>query len=176
MEWQGDLEGARRLLERSRAVGGRNSDLQLAFVSLRQGRRAEALDQFTQGFQFFSPGLPEDTGSVMAHGFLGDSGARAKALARLREFIEGEPRLVPGTVPLALVLLGDPEEALRVIASSGATSSVWYQSVWGPLGNPARTSEAFPEFARKVGLAELWDQYGPPDLCRKDERGDYRCE
>ncbi len=175
MEWLGEVEDARRLLERSRAVGGRNSELQLAFVSLRQGRREEALDQFTQGLQFFSPGLPEDTGSVLAQGLLGDSGARAVALARLREFMEGRPKLVPGTVPLALVLLGEPEEALRVIAASGATSSIWYQAVWSPFGKPARSSEAFPEFARKIGLAELWDQYGPPDLCRKDASGDYRC-
>jgi len=176
MEWAGDLEGARRLLERSRAVGGRNSELPLGFVSLRQGRRAEALEQFTHGFQFFSPGWPEDTGSVLAQGFLGDSGAREVALARLREFVMGQPKVVPGTVPLALVLLGEPEKALRVVASSKGTSSVWYQAVWSPLGKPARTSEAFPDFAREIGLAELWDQYGPPDLCRKDDSGDYRCE
>lgn len=176
MEWQGDLEGARRLLERSRAVGGRNSELPLAFVSLRQGRRGEALDEFAHGFQFFSPGWPADTGAVLAQGILGDSDARAVALARLRDFAGGQPRFVPGTVPLALVLLGEPEEALRVIASAQGSSSVWYQAVWSPLGKPARSSEAFPEFARKLGLAEMWDHYGPPDLCRKDERGDYRCE
>jgi hypothetical protein len=55
-------------------------------------------------------------------------------------------------------------------------SSVGINVIWRLGGKPARTSPAFAEFARKVGYAALWDQYGPPDLCRKDANGDYRCE
>jgi len=43
-------------------------------------------------------------------------------------------------------------------------------------GQASRSSPAFPEFARKVGFAELWDQYCPPDLCKKNDQGDYVCE
>jgi hypothetical protein len=59
---------------------------------------------------------------------------------------------------------------------AASLSNVWHSSLWSPRGKSACTTPDFPEFARKVGYAELWDQYGPPDLCRKDANGDYRCE
>ena len=34
----------------------------------------------------------------------------------------------------------------------------------------------FPEFARRSGLATLWDARGAPDNCRKNDMGDYVCE
>ncbi len=82
--------------------------------------------------------------------------------------------------PLAAIgrlsLLGAPDEALAMIAKQPMNSSAWNLAIWGATGQAARTSPAFPEFARKIGYAALWDQYGPPDLCRKNEKGDYVCE
>ncbi len=57
-----------------------------------------------------------------------------------------------------------------------SSSNVWDAAIWSRRSHAARTSPAFPKFARKVGFAELWDQHGPPDLCRKGAGGDYRCE
>jgi hypothetical protein len=48
--------------------------------------------------------------------------------------------------------------------------------LWGPYGRAARALPAFPEFARKVGLAEYWDRHGPPDGCRRVGTLDYRCD
>jgi TolB-like protein len=176
MEWMGDLDGARRLLERARSVGARNIDVPLGQVSQRQGRMAEALAEISAGIQFLSPGLPDDTGAILAGGILGDAAARDAALARLRSVLEARPEVVPGIVPWALITLGEPDEGLRVVATSPTSSNFWHSALWSPRGQAARTSPAFPEFARKVGFAELWDQYGPPDLCRKAANGDYRCE
>jgi TolB-like protein len=175
MEWMGDLEGARRLLERARSVGAQNIGLPLGQVSQRQGRMDEALAEMSAGIQFFSPGLPEDTGAVLAGGILGDATARAAALARLHGVLETPPEVVPGIVPWALITLGEPDEGLRVVATLPTSSNVWHAALWSPRGQAARTSSAFPEFARKVGFAELWDQYGPPDLCQKNDYGDYVC-
>ena len=95
-------------------MGAQNVQSALGQVSQRQGRMDEARVEMSAGIQFFSPGLPEDTGAIVA--------------------------------------------------------------LWSPRGQAACTSPAFPEFARKVGFAALWDQYGPPDLCQKDASGDYRCK
>jgi len=176
MEWKGDLDGARRLLERARSVGARNIDLPLGQVSQRQGRTDEARAEMSAGIQFFSAGLPEDTGAILTAGILGDSTARAAALARMQSIVDAKPTVVPGIVPWALITLGDPEEGLRVVADFPTSSNNWHAALWSPRGKAARASPAFPDFARKAGLAELWDQYGPPDLCKKDSNGDYRCE
>ena len=176
MEWMGDLEGARRLLERARSVGARNIELPLGLVSQRQRRMDEARAEISAGIQFFSAGLPEDTGAILADGILGDSTARAAALARLQSILDSQPGVVPGIVPWALITLGEPEAGLRVVATFPTSSNLWHAALWSPRGKAARTSPGFPDFARKVGFAELWDQYGPPDLCRKDPNGDYRCE
>jgi hypothetical protein len=34
----------------------------------------------------------------------------------------------------------------------------------------------FPEFIRRMGLADYWDEFGPPDNCKKAGNGDYTCE
>jgi hypothetical protein len=48
--------------------------------------------------------------------------------------------------------------------------------MWGPQGRDARRLPQFAGFARKMGFAELWDQYGAPDRCAKNPNGDYRCD
>jgi len=40
---------------------------------------------------------------------------------------------------------------------------------------PALESPHFPEAARRIGFAELWDPYGPPDMCHKAANGDWLC-
>ena len=38
------------------------------------------------------------------------------------------------------------------------------------------SAPAFPEFLRKTGLAAYWDEFGAPEHCRKNDKGDYACE
>ena len=50
----------------------------------------EAQAEMSAGTQFFSAGLPDDTGAIL-DGILGDSTARAVALARLQSIL-GAPK------------------------------------------------------------------------------------
>lgn len=34
----------------------------------------------------------------------------------------------------------------------------------------------FQAFLRDFGFVALWDKYGPPDICRKNEKGNYACD
>jgi hypothetical protein len=44
------------------------------------------------------------------------------------------------------------------------------------LVTQAWASPAFPDFLIKTGIAAYWDEFGPPEHCRKLPNGDYRCE
>ena len=48
-------------------------------------------------------------------------------------------------------------------------------SLWDNHEPRARALPEFAEFARRAGLARLWDTLGPPDLCSKNDKGDYAC-
>jgi TolB-like protein len=150
LEWMGDLEGARETLQRARSVGARTVELAMGYVSLRQGRTAEALIEISAGIQFFSPGLPADTGDQVARGVLGDQAARAAALKRLRAIVATGPKVVHGIVPFALMALDEPDEALQVIVAYPTSSNRAVE--------PAR-----PGCARKPRLCGI---RAPGGLCR----------
>jgi len=46
---------------------------------------------------------------------------------------------------------------------------------WSPQRAAARRLPGFAAFARTMGFAALWDKFGAPDLCSRNEAGDYRC-
>jgi hypothetical protein len=64
------------------------------------------------------------------------------------------------------------------VLEDGVTSndSLALPVLWSSYGKAARKSPAFPEFLRRVGLADLWDREGPPDLCRRVGPRDYACQ
>lgn len=108
--------------------------------------------------------------------FGGDDAVRAKALAVVDECLAAKPATVPLWTVLGLLHFRQPARALQVIEQHPTSDDAgWFISFWGPPGREARQLPDFPAFARKVGLAALWDKYGPPDDCRKNAAGDYVC-
>jgi hypothetical protein len=83
---------------------------------------------------------------------------------------------MPGAVPYALLRLGRTARALEVL-QAGPTSNdaMVFHLLWGTSGRAARTSSAFPEFARRTGLADVWGREGAPDLCKRVGPRDYAC-
>jgi hypothetical protein len=49
-------------------------------------------------------------------------------------------------------------------------------AVWAVWGQELRRLPAFTEFARRTGMAELWDLHGPPDSCRRVAPREYVCD
>lgn len=173
---KGDLDGARKNIERAAELGAGNGDIFLWKVSLAQGRRAEARAELERTIQTFGANLPQTAAPVIAAGMLDEGEARARALALVRRLVAQTAYADSGILAYALIHLGAPDEALAMMAKQPMNASAGLNVIWRLGGEGARTSPAFPEFARKVGYAALWDQYGPPDLCNKDANGDYRCE
>ena len=81
-----------------------------------------------------------------------------------------------GTVPYALMRLGRPGEALEVLARGPtANDGLPLPTLWLSFGRDARTLPGFSEAARRIGLVEVWEREGAPDLCRRVEPGKYTC-
>ncbi len=48
--------------------------------------------------------------------------------------------------------------------------------MWSHYGRNVRALPEFPAFARQIGFADVWEQYGPPDDCHRVGPRDYVCE
>jgi hypothetical protein len=62
------------------------------------------------------------------------------------------------------------------LAAINTPFPLFLPSVWTAAGRQARALPEFSDFLRRSGLAEYWDASGPPDLCAKNESGDYLCD
>jgi TolB-like protein/Flp pilus assembly protein TadD len=173
----GDLDGADRLLRRANDLGLFYVGLGLSAVSDARGRKEEAVEQITPALRVFLGDFAPGSAEVLARGIFGDAGARAKALALIDGYLDTRPAVVSGIAPYALLRLGQPERTLALL-QEGPTGNdaLVFGVLWGPFGRAARALPAFPEFVRKVGLAEYWDRHGPPDGCRRLGTLDYRCD
>ena len=84
--------------------------------------------------------------------------------------------MVIGIVPYALIRLGRPSEGLEVLARGPTTNDALpLPLLWDPHGRDARTLAGFPDVARRMGLVDLWEREGTPDLCRRVEPRKYVC-
>lgn len=107
----------------------------------------------------------------------GDAAARAGALAVIEECLSTRPEPIPSWTATWRMRLDEPALALAAIEANLSGSEITVLNMlWGPRGRDARRLPEFPEFARRMGFAALWDQHGPPDRCRRRGPGDYVCD
>jgi hypothetical protein len=92
-------------------------------------------------------------------------------------YLDSRPALVSAVAPYALIRLGQPERALALLAAGPTNNdALVFNMLWGPFARDARRSPAFAEFARRSGLADVWERHGPPDACRRRAPREYVCE
>ena len=173
----GDLDLAERLGRRARDAGLSHAGLVLSSVAEARGQREEAISQLTAGVGALSLDLPAGFAEATARGTFGDVQARDRALAVIKAHLATRPAVVSGAVPYALLRLRRPEEALEILGRGPtANDALAMPTLWLPVGRAARTLASFPDAARRIGLVEVWEHSGPPDLCRRTGPGTYVCE
>ena len=173
----GDLAGAQRNAQRARDLGLQLVDMNLAEIAHARGDNATALERWTAGSHGYLQGMPDGSETIIASGLYGDDAARARALALIDAYLAQPHDQINWVAPYAMVLLGNPAKALAAMqANSTNNDADFFVLLWTPQGRAMRTSPAFGAFTRAVGLTELWDKVGPPDLCRKNTASDYVCE
>jgi TolB-like protein len=173
-EYDGDIANARRVLARALDQGLDNAHLPLALVEHRAGDDRQARIELEHGLKVFGAGLDPETPGVVAAGVYGDEAARQRAVAHLQSLV-ARPGTVAGPLPFALILLGEPAQALAVIRERPTSSQIWENILWHPDSHAARRLPAFADLARESGYAALWDKFGPPQGCRKSG-ADYACD
>ena len=174
----GDLDLAERLGRRARDAGLSHAGLVLSYVAEARGQREEAIAQLISGLAPLSQDFPAGFAEATAHGTFGDVPARDRALAMIKSHLAAHPEVISGGVPYALLRLGRPEEALEVLGRRPTgNDALAMPTLWEhPAGRAARTLASFPEVARRIGLVEVWEQEGPPDMCRRTGPGTYVCQ
>ncbi|HET6913809.1 MAG TPA: hypothetical protein VFH71_10795 [Rhodanobacteraceae bacterium] len=179
----GDTDMAERLWQRAGQAGLSYADYGFAEVAKARGDYAKARSLAVL-YLLKHPGesdclkTPELSLPIYIDGaFGGDDAARAKALAVVDECLAAKPTTVPLWTVLGLLKFQQSQRALQVVEQHPTDDDAgWFISFWGPPGRDARRLPQFPAFAREVGLAALWDKYGPPDDCSKNAAGDYVCQ
>ncbi len=173
----GDLEDARRTSQLAIDQGLLNAERNLALISHAEGRDAEAIAQFARGARGSLAAFPENAGIILAEGFYGSAKQRGDAMAMIDTYLAGHPKRVSHAAPWMLLLLGEPARALSLAQDPKTDIDTLLMFwLWAPQGAAARKLPQFPEFVRKLGLSELWDQRGPPSGCRREANADYVCD
>jgi TolB-like protein len=174
----GDIETAERLLLRAREGGIAHVERHLGESALARGRMQEAIRSIAVGMGALLPGQSEDFVNALARGIVLGGPARDSALARIDQYLASGPAVLTGTVEYALLRLGEPDKALALVGERPTSNDAVFfgGTIWGLPPHDARRRPGFPEFARRTGLAELWDRHGPPDACRRVAPLDYRCD
>ncbi len=174
---KGDLASAERLMERAREGGLRAAFVVESWIALKRGNPAEARTRALDMVNAVGAGLPAGAGELIANARVGDVDARARALQMIDGYLLDPPALISVVVPWTLVVIGEVDRGLATFADHPTANDAIF------LGDFMSTrlvpevweSPVFPEFLRKTGIATYWDEFGPPEQCRKDEAGDYRC-
>ena len=166
--------------------GGMPSDSAPAYdpvVEYQKGVAALQASRFGDAKRAFDRVLavaPKDANTAYMAGLASDGLAKPKdarkyyekALRSDKAHVEARQGLA-----LALVKLGEPAKALAVQRKQQVRDSNDFLALlWSPQGRVMRELPEFQPFLHDFGLIDLWDQYGPPDLCEKNDKGDYVCE
>ena len=123
-------------------------------------------------------GMREDAPDILVEAMYGgDAGARQRALDLIEAYLATRPKQAPGILPVALLRLGQPERALKLLQTVQLSDTTdYFMMLWSSPGKASRQTPEFQRLLRKFGFFALWDKYGPPDLCRKRGPNDYVCE
>jgi TolB-like protein/Tfp pilus assembly protein PilF len=173
----GDRANARRMAQQSVDEGLLFGEVVLAMLAHNDGRESDAIAHFNRSAFMTLKGFPDDATAILAQGIYGDAARHARAVAMIDTYLASRPGTIAPRTPWAFLMLGEPARALAVAqepqASNDTLFLVW---LWSSRGATARQLPQFPVFARKIGLTDVWEKYGPPDDCKRKGPGDYVCE
>jgi TolB-like protein/Flp pilus assembly protein TadD len=175
--YAGDTIDAERLLKAAAEQKLAFAGLGLSLVSAARHETDEAIRQLSSAFNALDRSLPPNASGVLAAGILGDAEARARGLDFVHRYLDARPAVVSGVVVYSMIRMGDHARALAVVQDALTSNDAVFMSLmWSPHGSDVRKLPEFPAFARRIGLAGVWDKYGAPDDCRREASGAYVCE
>ena len=171
----GELEIGERQLRLADESGLAFAGLGLAQLAVQRGLVDDAARHFETAFRALASDVPRESISAFARACAGDRAARAAALAEVDRVLAMKTAAVPSVVVYTLLSLGETERAFELLGPEPTSNDpLVFGTLFRDFWPDARRSPRFPELARQVGWAELWDREGAPDGCRKVGR-DWVC-
>ena len=174
----GDTARAEPLLQRAYDLGLANTANALSEIAMKHGDAEASARLWVAGSMGLDFNMTREELLAVHAGIFGDAAAKQAGVQALQATLVrlGEKRALP-TTPLYLFRLGEPKLGLDVLRErkmgEGIDTMNW---IWTREGAPIRALPEFQAYLREFHLPELWDKYGPPDLCRKTGNGDYVCQ
>jgi TolB-like protein/Flp pilus assembly protein TadD len=174
--FEGDLENGALMLRKATEGGHTFVGIGQTKLDIARGDKAAAINSLTKGLAgYFTKNFPPDTASLFAKSVYGDAEAKRQALVLINAYLATKPESIDGVVPYVLMRSGEVDWALK-LAQRPTTNDSMVLSEMFRRNSEVKGAPEFPEFARRSGLAALWDVKGAPDNCRKNDKGDYVCE
>ena len=174
----GDTARAEPLLQRAYDLGLANTANALSEIAMKHGDAEASARLWVAGSMGLDFNMTREELLAVHAGIFGDAAAKQAGVQALQATLVrlGEKRALP-TTPLYLFRLGEPKLGLDVLRErkmgEGIDTMNW---IWTREGAAIRALPEFQAYLREFHLPELWDKYGPPDLCRKTGNGDYVCQ
>lgn len=175
--FDGDLENADRLLKSAAEVGHVFVGIGQTKLDMARGDKAAAINSLTKGLAgYFTSHFPPEAAALFARSCYGDAEAKKKTMVLINDYLATKPEYIAGIVPYVLMRSGEVGLGLKIAQDKPTANDSMALSEMFRKNSEVKGAPEFPEFARRSGLAALWDVKGPPDYCRKNDKGDYVCE
>lgn len=174
----GDIALAEPLLQRAHDLGLATTAGALSEIAMAQGDSEASVRLWLDGSFGFDFGMTRDELVIVHRGIFGNASAKQAGVNTLLEALRvmGGNRAFP-LMPLYLFRLDQPALGLTVLRERQLGDSIDSMNwIWTRQGAPIRALPEFDDFLSDFHLPELWDKYGPPDLCHKAAAGGYVCE
>jgi len=174
----GDVGSAERMLERARGVGLQAGWVVESWLAIARGDVAEAKATTLGMVSMIGTGLPPGAADLIADARIGNADARTRALRMVDDYLIDPPARISVLIPWTLVVLGEVDRGMTTFADHRTPNDPVFlgEFIGARLVPEVLVSPTLPDFLRRTGLAAYWDEFGPPDHCRKQDNGDYRCE
>ena len=173
----GDLANGERLLKRSSELGNAFVGIGQSKLHIARGDKAAAISSMAKVFSLYAnPGLPPESHDTFARAIYGDAEAKKRTILIIDQYLATKPEYIASIVPYVLIRIGHADRALALVQDKPTSNDAAFFSEMFHLNSEIAGVSAFPEFARRTGLADLWDKFGAPDHCKKSTKGDYVCE
>lgn len=175
--FDGDLENGERLLRLATEGGHAFVGIGQTKLDIARGDKAAAINSLTKGLAgYFTKNFPPGAAALFARSVYGDAEAKKQAMVLINAYLATKPDYIDGVVPYVLLRSGEVGWGLTLAQDKPSSNDSMALSEMFRRNSEVKGAPEFPEFARRSGLAALWDAKGPPDYCRKNDIGDYICE
>jgi TolB-like protein len=174
----GDIDGAEQFLKRAQAAGLILAGRELGEIAFKRGNTLLARRLWSEGSHNLLSNLPAGSSDVFTTALFGGSTTnRERAFSLLDAYVSRPGVVVSGVAPLWLAQLGRGAQALELERTRVKVDNVDFMVLlFSPAGKSMRQLPEFSGYLRAKGFPALWDKYGAPDMCSKNDAGEYVCK